>query len=106
MENTSSAKLESPPTSFEVEFSAVVGKVVVGPIAGGLVSLDGLTVASTPLALPFSASLANCIPLSIELFRLILELVSSCSLLMLGLLAILFILALPLSGGLTLACLF
>lgn len=40
-----------------------------------------------PWVLPFSASLANWMPLSIEELRLMLELVSSCSLEMLGLLA-------------------
>ena len=104
IENTSAAKLESPVSS---EFNSMSPNSEVFPWAGGLGSMEGLTtVASTPLALPFSASLANCIPLSMELLRLMFELVSSCSLLMLGLLAILFMLALPLSWGLALACLF
>lgn len=103
IESTSAAKLESLVSS---EFDFVLPKSEVSPRVGGLSSADGLTVASTPLALPFSASLANCIPLSMELFRLMFELVSSCNLLMLGLLAILFMLALPLSGGLALLCLF
>ena len=68
----------------------------------------GCIIASTPLALPLSTSLANWMPLSIELFRLILELVSSCSLAILGLLASLLLkLALGLmSGGLGLDGLF
>lgn len=79
IENTSAAKSPASPLELSVdsEVAPNTGGLLAASVDGLTASVDELTVASTPLALLFSASLANCIPLSMELFRLILELVSS-----------------------------